>query len=202
MKAYPSISADRQNIPVYAFDKKDGSQIRAEWDRKKLFHKFGSKTQLISDEQPFLKMAPTLVKEKYEKDLSDLFKKERFESVTCFFEFHGPNSFAGQHVDEAQTVTLFDVNPFKKGILAPRDYLKLVGNLDICKLLYHGNCNSEFVDSVKNGTLEGMTFEGVICKAPNGKTPLPIMFKIKNIAWIEKLKTYCKGDVALFHELL
>lgn len=201
MKAYPSITKDVQNISITAFDKKDGSQIRAEWDRKKHFHKFGSKTQLISDEQPFLGEAPALIKAKYEKDLSDIFKKERFESVICFMEFHGPSSFAGNHVVEPHDVTLFDVNPYKKGILMPSEYIKMVGKLDICQPLYRGNCNSMFVESVENGTLEGMTFEGVICKAPNGKTPLPLMFKVKNNAWIEKLKIHCKGNVALFHEL-
>jgi hypothetical protein len=37
MKQYPSIDATvRRGILVYAFDKLDGSNIRAEWDRKKV----------------------------------------------------------------------------------------------------------------------------------------------------------------------
>ena len=202
MKAYPSISRNVQNIPVYGFAKHDGNCVRAEWDRKKKFHKFGSKTQLIAEDQPFLPEAPDLIREKYEKDLSDIFKKERYESATVFLEFYGLNSFAGTHQVEPHTVTLFDINPYKRGILYPAEYLKLFGHLDIAKLLYRGNANHDFVESVKNGTLEGIPLEGVVCKAPNGKTPIPIMFKIKQLAWIEQLKTFCKGDERLFNELL
>lgn len=187
---------------MYAFDKLDGSQVRAEWNRKKSFHKFGSKSQLIAGDQPWLPEAPELVRAKYEQSLSDIFKKERYEEATVFFEFYGPNSFAGHHQVEQHTVTLLDVNPFKKGILYPAEFLKLYGHLDIAKLLYRGNPTSDFIEQVKMGTLEGMTFEGVVCKAPNGRTPMPLMFKIKNLAWIDKLKEFCKGDERLFNELL
>jgi hypothetical protein len=48
-----------------------------------------------------------------------------------------------------------------------------------------------------------MTFEGVVCKAKNPKnTPMPLMFKVKNKAWIDKLKVYCKGNEQLFNTLL
>ena len=203
MKEYPSITKDIINTPIFGFDKLDGSSIRSEWNAKRGFYKFGSRTQLIDEKTPIVGKSVGVIKEKYEKDLHDLFKKERFESVICFFEFWGPSSFAGQHdPNENQTVTLFDVNPYKKGILDPKEYLKLVGHLDIAKLLFQGNPNSQFIELVQNGMLSGMTFEGVICKAKNLKrTPMPLMFKIKNLAWLEKLKRYCNGDEALFAKL-
>jgi hypothetical protein len=43
MKTYPSISRDIVGQPIYAFDKLDGSNIRAEWSKKNGFHKFGSR---------------------------------------------------------------------------------------------------------------------------------------------------------------
>jgi hypothetical protein len=47
-----------------------------------------------------------------------------------------------------------------------------------------------------------MTFEGVVCKGANDKaTRMPIMFKIKSKAWLEKLREYCKGDDKLFERL-
>ena len=43
MKGYPSIPREVQHsLNVYAFDKLDGSQIRAEWTQKNGFFKFGS----------------------------------------------------------------------------------------------------------------------------------------------------------------
>jgi len=110
MKSYPSIPKDIQHVQMYAFDKLDGSLVRAEWNRKKNFHKFGSKSQLIAGDQPFLPEAPELIRAKYEKDLADLFKKERYEEATVFFEFFGANSFAGTHQVEQHTVTMLDVN--------------------------------------------------------------------------------------------
>ncbi|MCX9024677.1 MAG: hypothetical protein OIN85_01110 [Candidatus Methanoperedens sp.] len=203
MKSYPSVSKNVIHTQIYAFDKLDGSNIRAEWKRKGKtgFYKFGSRNQLISDEQPFLTEAPELIREKYEEELSRIFTKERYDEATVFFEFHGPNSFAGTHQKEQHTVTMFDVAPLRKGILYPADYLKLFGHLDIAKLLYRGNPTHDFTDSVLEGKLEGMTFEGVVCKAPNGCTPQPIMFKIKSNAWFSKLLDYCKGNAAMFARL-
>lgn len=204
MKSYPSIARDVVNMPIYAFDKLDGSNIRAEWSRKKGFYKFGSRNRLVDATDTLLGKAPELVQLKYEKDLSDIFKKERYESAICFFEYWGSKSFAGNHdPDEPHTVTLFDVNPYKKGILDPGAYMDLFGDLDIAKLLYRGNPNSLFVEQVNQGTLDGMTFEGVVCKAKNPKkTPMPVMFKVKSRLWVDKLKNYCNGDEKLFQDLL
>jgi hypothetical protein len=205
MKTYPSIPKDIiYGLSYYVFDKLDGSNIRAEWSRKKGFYKFGSRKRLTDENDILLGKAPDLIRVKYEKDLTDIFKKQRYERAICFFEFWGPSSFAGNHnLSEQHDITLFDVNPYKKGILEPKEYLKIFGHLDIAKLLYHGKVNKEFVESVKNGELDGMTFEGVIGKAKNPKkTPLPIMFKAKNLAWIEKLKNFCGDDAKLFQQLL
>jgi len=204
MKDYPAISRDIQfGLPVYAFDKLDGSNIRAEWTRKHGFNKFGSRKRLLGTDQEFLPEAIRLVKDNFEEQLAKIFVKQRFDRVMCFFEFYGENSFAGVHVKEPHRVVLFDVNPYKKGIMFPREFLSLFGHLDIPRLLHQGNCTHPFVDSVKNNSLEGLTSEGVVCKAPGkGKMSLPIMFKVKTEQWITKLKTYCGDDERLFRELL
>jgi len=204
MKEYPSIEkVCVKGMPIYAFDKIDGSQIRAEWNRKRKFSKFGSRRQLIGLEGEGLEEGARLVLSKYERDLHDIFIKERYESVICFFEFWGKNSFAGNHQKEEHDVTLFDIKPYKKGILPPREFLKMTEGLDRARLLYHGNANEQFVEAVKNRILEGMTFEGVVCKAMEMKTyGIPIMFKIKSNDWIAKLKNYCSGDELLFEKLL
>ncbi len=205
MDQYHSIDRKVQpGTPIYAFDKLDGSNFRVEWGRKqKGFWKFGSRTQMISEiDKPFGE-GIGIVKAKYEKALDDLFRKERWEKVTCFFEFWGKNSFAGLHEDEPHDVTLFDIKVYKKGFLLPREYLKLTKDLDIAKLLYHGNANQPFVESVENGQLSEMTFEGVVCKGTEYKTPgMPWMFKVKNRAWVDQLKNKCNGDEELFNKLL
>jgi len=45
MKSYPSIPGKHTNgIPLTVFDKLDGSNIRAEWSKKRGFYKFGTRT--------------------------------------------------------------------------------------------------------------------------------------------------------------
>lgn len=203
MKQYPSITKQTQNIFVYAFDKLDGSNVRAEWDRKRGFTKFGSRHHLIDRSDLLLGKSVDLILNKYSEELSKVFKQERFERVVAFFEYYGPSSFAGRHKeDEEHQVTLFDLDVFKKGLLSPKEYLKLVGNLDIAKVLYHGPMNDGLASQVRDGTLEGMTFEGVVCKSnETDKYKAPLYFKIKNQAWLQKLKTYCNGDEKMFEEL-
>ena len=204
MKSYPSISKEiRQDLYIYAFDKLDGSNIRAEWNPKKGFYKFGTRTQLIDSSSQFGKAIP-LIREKYEQELLNIFKNQKWESVVCFFEFFGPSSFAGSHnFEEQQTVVLFDVAPYRHGLLEPEDFIKYFGHLETAKLLYEGYVDTNLFDLVKQSTLSGMTFEGVVCKSANDKkTKMPIMFKVKSQAWLNKLKEYCKDDEGLFQRLV
>lgn len=200
MKTYPSIPKDiSTDYNIYAFDKLDGSNIRAEWSKKRGFYKFGTKTQMLGEDHPVFGEAVPLIRSSYEKDLTEVFKEKKYENVVCFFEFYGPNSFAGYHEKEDHKVTLLDVSPLRKGIIGPTEFIDDYGHLDIPKVLYYGKANSFFVDAVRSGTLEGMSFEGVICKALVGKNTT--MFKVKNKAWLDKLKGLCKDDEKLFEQL-
>lgn len=189
MKSYPSISSDIQRgLSCYVFDKLDGSNIRVEWNPKKGFYKFGRRNGLLDGSNPILLRSPQIFLEKYSESLSLIFSKQKWKSVVSFFEFVGPSSFAGNHSeDERQDVVLFDVSPFGMEMLHPKDFVKLfVDSVDTAKLLHHGPVDFELIESVQNGTLPGMTLEGVVCKS--GKET----FKIKNRAWLERLKSACK----------
>ena len=159
---------------------------------------------MLGTDQPFLTESIDLIKQKYETDLAAIFKDQRYLSTLVFFEFFGKSSFAGHHIEEPHDILLIDVSVFKKGILPPGEYMDLFGHLSIASLLYTGNANHPFADSVKNSTLEGMTEEGVVCKAKNPRANFPstIMFKIKTDKWLQKLKDYCKGDQELFDRLM
>jgi hypothetical protein len=204
MKHYPSITKEVfHSIDIYAFDKLDGSQIRAEWNSKKGFYKFGTKNTLIDASVKPWGRAISLVNDKYEADLRKVFNDQKWKDAICFFELWGPSSFAGTHdFEESMTVTLFDVNPYKQGILEPREFIYFFGHLDVPKVLYTGQVSVELFDQVKQSTLSGMTFEGVVCKgASQNKSHMPTMFKIKSQAWLEKLRTYVKGNENLFKML-
>lgn len=200
MKSYPSIPKDIiSNVFVWAFDKLDGSNIRVEWRRKTGLWKFGTKTRLVDNTDPIFGRAPGLILEKYGEGLDRILHDKNWDKSICFFEFHGENSAFGIHDEnDSHTVTLIDVNVYKKGILEPKEFVKLFGDLGIPKVLYRGYAHAEFIESVRNGTLPEMTFEGAVCKTNGNK---PTMFKVKNRAWLQKLRDYCAGDEELFHRL-
>jgi hypothetical protein len=192
MKDYHSIDGKIiKGSPFYAQAKYDGSNLRAKWQPKKGFCLFGSRTQLIDETNPLGK-GIGLFRAKYEQKLHDIFKANKFEEVVCFFEFYGPSSFAGVHdyAEIGHDVVLFDINVHKKGLIHPKEFYKLLKDVPVAELLYHGNITDEFVESVKSSTLEGMPFEGCVCKgAPLKNGYPPHAFKIKSDKWIEKVKS-------------
>lgn len=202
MKNYPSIERNIiKNVPIIAFDKLDGSLIRAEWTRKNGFCKFGRKKGLLDHAEPILLKAPDLIRQQ-EDVFSKICRKNRWDKITAFFEFFGDSSFAGQHkADDQHRVVLFDVCINDKGLLDPKDFVKIFQDINCPAILYRGIANKTLVDEVQNGTLTGMTHEGIVCKGTQ-KNRTPIMFKIKSKYWIEKLKTFCGDDESKFKELL
>ena len=202
MEQYPSIGVQIVDTPIIAFDKIDGSNIRAEWSPKTGFNKFGTRTRLLDSSEKPLGEAVNIFNEKFADDLDRIFRKQKFTKATAFLEFYGENSFAGQHEDEEHYLSLFDVHIFKRGILPAREYLKLFGDLKICEPLYEGKANKDFIDEVRNSDLEGMTFEGVVCKSPHlGPKNRQIVFKIKSNAWLNKLKEKYGADSKMFNLL-
>jgi hypothetical protein len=202
LEIYPTIGTIAIDTPILAFDKLDGSNIRAEWTRKNGFNKFGTRKRLLDASEPVLGEAIPLFMETYDDELNRIFRKERMEKATVFFEFVGENSFAGYHEKEEHTVNLFDIHRYKQGFLTAREFLKLTNNrVPIIPVLYEGKANDAFIRSVKDSTLPGMTFEGVICKGGLDNRRRPISFKIKSQAWLDRLKDKCGTDEKLFQQL-
>lgn len=154
MKTYWSIDgpskAPRQ--ACYGFVKYDGSNIRAEWSKKRGWYKFGTRKCMINETDPIFGRACTLFKEKYGDDLEKVFKKEKLfegtQSVVAFAEFFGTKSFAGMHFPEDQQwdIVLFDLNLHKKGMLGPKEFIDHVGHLKVAECLGQMNMSDLLVD--------------------------------------------------------
>jgi hypothetical protein len=206
MKAYPSITTKIDfTKPAVVFDKLDGSNIRAEWSPKQGFYKFGSRTQLLTPDQTQLYPAIDKILADFGEELSVRFRQKKMERAVAFFEYGGPNSFAGSHPDPVEdlTATIIDVSVYKKGFMAPDAFIQFTDGLRTPRVLFRGRMDEDFFQSVRHSTLPGMTFEGVVGKSLETvhSEGGPIMFKIKSNAWLDKLKTFCNNDEQMFNRL-
>lgn len=202
MKPYPSIPTKiRPDVPIWAFDKLDGSQIRAEWTPKSGLDNFCSRKRTLEASHPHLGEAIALIRDKYEAEVTRVLKSRKVRSAVLFLEFFGPGSFAGRHVEEPHDVVLLDVATFGRGIMPPDEFLATFGHLHTAKLLYRGQVDRDFVTAVRAGSLPGLTGEGVVCKSTQLEKQVPVMFKIKTRTWLDRVRDLCAGDDALFAEL-
>lgn len=205
MKSYPSIpTVFDPTLSYHLFDKLDGSNLRAEWSPKQGFYKFGTRTRLLGSDQPLLYPAQEKFLACYGDALDRRFRAEKFPRAMAFFEYVGPNSFAGSHTDpvEAMSPVLFDIAVHQKGLLPPERYLALAEGLPQAALLYQGKLTDAIQADIRAGTFPGITFEGVIGKgAFSQRHGGPIQFKLKTAAWLSRLRNHCGDDDALFQRL-
>ncbi len=117
-------------------------------------------------------------------ELTNEYHKRKVERITTFVEFFGPSSFAGTHdFNEQKELKLLDVFVFKKGFIAPKDFVKLFNQYQwAAEVVYTGNMNTQFIQDVRNGKYP--VYEGVICKGGDWNA------KIKTIEYLERLKTF------------
>ena len=204
MKQYPKI-LHHTSGPIghkcYTFDKLDGSSIRFEWGKKRGWYKYGSRSVMIDRNTPILGESIDLFLDKYGSDLDSIFrtKYKSVDNFVVFGEFLGKNSFAGQHVEsDKKDIILFDVNQYKKGFIAPEEFIDNFGQLDIPKLIYTGIYDEDLIRDIKsNETLS----EGVVCKGTlkTKGNRVVWMAKIKTNKWLSKVKLLY-GEKALLEE--
>ncbi len=190
MKLYPSIQRSTgqafREFDAYVFDKVDGSNLRFEWTRKRGWHKYGTRQRLFDHTDEVFGEAIPLFQTMLADGIAKVAKKEGWDQVTVFAEFVGNQSFAGEHVPgDSKCLFLFDVNPYKKGILGPKKFLDLFGHLPTPKFLGRMHWTRGLVERVRLGQVEGVTFEGVVGKAGEGHDL--VMAKAKTQAWIDKV---------------
>lgn len=201
MKQYPSIGREVvKGQPFYVFDKLDGSNVRTEWNPRRGFWKFGSKTQLIDETSPLGALSIPLMKAQ-EDQIGSILRALRLQEATCFFEFYGPSSFAGVHQWKETNfqAVLIDVSVFKRGMMPPSEFVKNFGHkVSIPSLLHYGNVTEKMAQDIWDGVFPGVTFEGVVCKgAPLKNGYPPHMFKLKSEAWVDKVKSLYKDPKEL-----
>jgi len=198
MIEYPSIinSSKAPREHCIAFDKLDGSNIRAKWTQKRGFDLFGTRTQLIDETTPFWGKSVTIFKNGIIDKLDRVFRTDKTyrneREIIVFGEFIGDNSFAGHHEESDQhKIVIFDilVGHKNKSFVKPRQFLEFGSIIEIPKVIYEGNLNEEFISSVRRNDF-GLK-EGVICKGltTNGAYRGKVwMCKIKTQEYLDKLK--------------
>lgn len=207
MKEYPHIqgSSKAPSEHCVAFCKYDGSNLRAEWSRKRGWYKFGSRTQMIDLNHPVFGNGISIFLSKYGESLEKILIENKDyrnrESAIAFFEFLGNQSFAGIHVEsDPKDVILFDINIHKLGILGPTEFRKHFGHLDIPEVVYEGNLNEIFKESIRTGSIgfssdrkiKNRIWEGVVCKGGSGHKLW--MAKIKTDEYKKALQELFSGD--------
>lgn len=192
MKDYPSIpratGTSFREIPgALIFDKLDGSSMRSEWSKKRGWYKHGKRSGLVDDSNPHLVQVPKLFMETLAEPLTHLALAQRWQNLVVFYEFWGEYSFAGLHFDgDEKKLTVFDAAPDKRGILGPQEFRRIFeGKVDTPAYLGTTNFTRGYVERVRQGEIEGITFEGVVAKA--GDRHDIIRAKAKTQAWIDKV---------------
>lgn len=199
MNKYPSIAGsfgqDFREFDAFVFEKHDGSNLRAEWSPKRGFYKFGTRERMFDLSDKVFAAAIPLFINNWQDIIAKEAKDNRWESVIIFCEYLGDKSFAGWHdQDDPKRLALFDVNPYKKGILGPKDFVKLFGKYDgVAGLLGNYRWTRGFVKQVYDGNIP-CPFEGVVGKA--GERHDIIRAKAKTKAWIDKVKALHSPDMA------
>ena len=190
MKSYPSIKRYRSDRHAdfigHTFAKLDGSNLRFEWDKKKGWHRFGSRRRLLEETHEVFGGAMAMFRAGFSETFEKLATDKSWSSIVVFCEFWGERSFAGEHEpDDAKVLAPIDVAVYKKGLLPVDEFIENFADKFDLGYLGLQTWDAAFVNSVQESTLEGMAFEGVIGKTGSGHKSLAI--KLKSRAWIEKV---------------
>jgi hypothetical protein len=171
---------------MHIFDKLDGSNLRFEWSRRDGWFRWGSRHQVIEETHPILGGGFALFRERLAEPIERVAHTERWDALVAFAEFFGPGSLGGRHVaDEPKRLALFDVAPYRRGLIGPARFLELFGTLDVPACLGELTWNDELVARVRRGELPGVTFEGIVGKAGDGHSL--VMAKAKTEAWVRRI---------------
>ena len=145
MEQYPSIVGSSKALlgnPCIAFYKYDGSNLRWEWNPKRGWFKFGTRTQLFDASTVLYNQAIPIFQDTMGEEIVRRVKNEYkdIQRITAYTEFFGSNSFTGVHIeDEEKELRLIDVYLYKKGLIKPRQFVKMFGDMpQVAQVIYDG----------------------------------------------------------------
>ena len=196
MKHYQEIKyyGDNWGLPIIAFDKIDGSNLRFEYSHKRGFYKFGTRKMMIDTKSQPFGFAIDLFMNKYADELSKIFSNKQYRNIlsfVCYAELSGEKSEFGQHdfMNDKFDITLFDIDRYKHLMIPPNQFCDDFGHTGIPKIVYEGNLNREFISQIKSNHF-GLK-EGVICKGviENKKNHNLFYCKVKTDEWFDRLRS-------------
>ncbi len=199
MKHYHTIEKNIEDYlgqHVFGFNKYDGSNFCAEWNKKLSkksrftngFGKFGTRTQMIKNASNPFTEAVNIFMNDYSEALDKIFCENKIfrgiDYITVYGEFFGEHSFAGQHDwNEDHEIIIFDMFLYKKDFLKPRDFVDIFGHLKIPTLVYQGLLDETVIYDIRQtlNLKEGVVFKGV----SENKV---FMAKLKTDSWLKKVR--------------
>lgn len=193
MTEYPSIvnatgQTFREIQRAHVFDKLDGSGCRSEYSRKRGWYKHGQRNGALDDSNPHLTVVPALFMERLAEPLERIARAERWQHLIVYYEFWGRLSLAGNHeAGDPKFLSLFDAEPDDRGILPPADFRKCFeGAVLTAAYLGTAHWTRGYIERVRLGEVEGVTFEGVVGKAHEGRQI--VRAKAKTQAWKDRVR--------------
>lgn len=212
MRKYDSIIRIQDNgtllgEQVWAFNKLDGQNFGVKYNpNQKAFTGFHSRKCLVDETSEAFGAAVQYFKTYLEEPLKEIIAQNRgkrqlfngVKEIDFFFEWYGPNSFAGFHQEgDEMTLALIDLFLQKKGYIEPQPFYDL-----FCKdpriptptLIYRGPLNQDFIKEIQENdwTKPECKYpevkEGVVARRSTlMKGQRMPKVKIKTKWWLDKL---------------
>lgn len=205
MKTYPSIpgpSAAPLGADCISFFKYDGSNIRAEWNKKQGWYKFGTRRRLFDEKDPEYGPAIPNFYQSHAEGLEKVFTDNKnyrgIKQAIVYFEYYGPSSFGCFHdFSEPFKLTIIDVGILTKGFVLPNQFVKDFGHLDSAQVVYQGPLNQQFIQDVINNKFN--LKEGVVAKGTLPCRGMAIhglfQIKIKTNWWMTELRKRAQESI-------
>jgi hypothetical protein len=188
MLEYPSIPWKFSEIQnAHVFNKIDGRGMRAEWTRKRGFAKFGTRRTLTDKSDLTYGAGIALFMAQAAPGLIRAAHDARHRKMTVFFELSCEGCVAGVMPDKAQrNITIFDIADENDELLSPSTFRKICDKNLIPSPLFLGvhNFTRGYIEDVRNGRIDGVTFEGVVAKSSDNT----VHGKAKTALWLQAVQ--------------
>lgn len=173
---YPKIPFGTPRGECIVFEKLDGSNLSWYWKRGFGFSNPSTRRRPLTRQEQLGEAIPLFKKISQNLDRV-LARKTEAAEAKVFFEFYGPNSFAGEHtVAEEKKLVLLDV-AIDKNIMSPFDFIQIfINEIEIPTILFNGKFTGGLTDAERFTKNEGIVIKGV-----------DWMLKAKTKQWLQRL---------------